>query len=76
MNKQVFVVYGSEDGILGVYTTLKRAWNRSVSYIQQCDDMKSTFEECKGKIDEFGVFTVYGTRYGSNAEINQFEINH
>lgn len=33
-NKIIFIVKGSEDGILGVYTNKKLAWNKSLEYIK------------------------------------------
>jgi hypothetical protein len=32
MNKKVYTVKGSEDGILGVYTSVIKAWRRAKEY--------------------------------------------
>ena len=38
MNKIVYVVTGSEDGILGVYGNKKGAYNKALWYVHQDDD--------------------------------------
>lgn len=32
--KKIFTVYGSEDGIIGVYSTFKRAYARAKAYVE------------------------------------------
>jgi len=39
--KKVFVVVGSNDGNLGVYTNVKRAYERVQEYFSSCDETPS-----------------------------------
>ena len=32
MNKKVYIVNGSEDGLIGIYTNIKRAYEASISW--------------------------------------------
>lgn len=35
VNKKVYIVFGSEDGNLGVYSTFKKAYGRAKEYLEQ-----------------------------------------
>ena len=70
--KKVYIVYGNHDGNIGVYTTLKAAYQRAVSYIESGDDeVMTTYEEVK---KSNGWVTVYSNG-STDASIQTFYLN-
>ena len=39
---RMFVVRGSEDGNLGIYSSVKKAYERAVLYMQDCGELESS----------------------------------
>ena len=46
-NKIVYVVMGSEDGILGVYGNKKGAYKEALRYVNQCDKIRNLISYAK-----------------------------
>jgi hypothetical protein len=70
--KKVFVVYGSEDGILGVFTNIKYAYERALDYIKGYNnnytpDISYNQVTKKFNVDNNSFVTIYRkeSSYGS-----------
>ena len=79
MDKIVYVVTGSEDGILGVYGNKKGAYNCGLRYVHQSDDLVkvvSYARVCKELKDVYN-YSVELCEYnsGTNATIHAVLFN-
>jgi hypothetical protein len=64
--KKIFIVRGSEDGNLGVYSNVKLAYERSCDYLDQCEEQPSlTYNQVCKEVKGWGC-TIYskGRNYG------------
>ena len=71
MSKIVYVVKGSEDGILGVFSNKKAAWETAVNYVEQIDKIEDK-SKIKKEFYKDGYANVYGidsNGYSNSAEI-------
>jgi len=74
MSKIVYVVKGSEDGILGVFSNKKAAWETAVNYVEQIDKIEDK-SKIKKEFYKDGYANVYGidsNGYSNSAEIIWF----
>lgn len=74
IDKNVYVVRGSEDGILGVYTNKKLAYENAVSYLTQ-NDKASDLTITKIKKDKDGQYTSKKIPATYQNVINVFKTN-
>ena len=48
-SKKVYTLHGSEDGIIGVFSSRKRAEKRGIEYVEKCDEIGGPAELDKDK---------------------------
>lgn len=74
--KKVYVVRGSEDGNLGVYSNFKRAYAEALSYSCNGDVSKANLTYSQA-LKNKNIVTIYDVneRYYGSAEINLFIMN-
>lgn len=73
--KKVFVLIGSHDGNIGVFTNVKNAYQSAVTYITNCDnEVATTYQQalkgCKG----WGC-TIESKSYNTQATIEVHYLN-
>ena len=56
LNKIVYVVTGSEDGILGAYGNKKGAYKEALRYVNQCDKIRNLISYAKVCKELKGVY--------------------
>ena len=73
--KKVYLVHGSEDGTLGIYSNVKNAYARAVGYRDEGDDSKveSYAKVCK-RLRLFGHADVVDSSYAAS-RIEMFYLN-
>jgi hypothetical protein len=60
MNKKVFIVRGSEDGNLGVYSNVKRAWARCERYLtQNGEQVEGSYAAARRAIADHGWYDAH-----------------
>ena len=62
MNKIVYVVTGSEDGILGVYGNKKGAYNKALWYVHQ-DDVYNYSIDIVDDYSHFGNASIHAVLF-------------
>ena len=72
--KAVYTVSGSNDGILGVYTNVKSAYEKCVDYIQQSCEVKTTYREALKGCKSWGCY-IESNDYYTSAMIQVFYLN-
>ena len=73
--KKVYLVHGSEDGTLGIYSNVKNAYARAVGYRDEGDDSKveSYAKVCK-RLRLFDNADVVDSNYATS-QIEMFYLN-
>lgn len=73
--KKVYLVHGSEDGTLGIYTNVKLAYAQAIAYGEWCDGRKveSYAKVCK-KLRESHYAYVVESSYATS-QIQMFYLN-
>lgn len=82
MDKKMFVVFGSEDGTIGVYSNMKLAYQKSLSYLLQnadvddihIDDKKLSYQNAVKQLSKYGLVEIV-TRDRTQATITRFWLN-
>lgn len=81
--KKVYVVFGSEDGDLGVYTNMKLAYEASLNYLCQngdiCEDEcyiegKASYSKACARLTKYRTVSI-AAHDGVIAMITQFDLN-
>ena len=84
MNKKMYIVKGSEDGNLGIYSNLKRAYEKAIKYTEHDEErnIKSYAKVCKEFNEhkdywswEVNVDENYYTNGCAGASIELFYVN-
>tara|TARA_R110002167_G_scaffold229259_1_gene434589 strand:+ start:172 stop:405 length:234 start_codon:yes stop_codon:yes gene_type:complete len=75
--KKVYLVHGSEDGVIGIYSNVKRAYERAIQYgdNEASDERKvdSYAKTCKA-LKELGFASVVESSY-AESNIEMFNLN-
>lgn len=78
--KTVYVVYGSEDGVLGVYSTPRKAWLRAFGYCNEhCQPMEAyhDLKRVLAESEDFDNVKFIVTAFEKHtAEITKFFLNN
>ena len=75
--KKVYLVHGSEDGTLGIYSNIKLAYAEAANYVNSGDEatVKSYDSTCKDiKASGYSEVVTYGQTY--SCTITQFYLNN
>lgn len=70
--KKVYIVKGSEDGNLGVYSTFKKAYERAKEYVSSQGTIKQSYQTALK--DSFRLHAIESPDFAT-ASIEQFYIN-
>lgn len=82
-DKKVYIVRGSEDGNLGVYSNMKRAYERAVRYISEKDANECELNRALGLINyqkcckHLGTYNTveWSDKHFSSVSITMFYLN-
>tara|TARA_R110002012_G_scaffold265567_1_gene448951 strand:- start:158 stop:388 length:231 start_codon:yes stop_codon:yes gene_type:complete len=75
--KKVYQVYGSEDGTLGIFSNIKKAYERAASYLNEGDEatVKSYAQSCKELKTKWSS-EVVSYKYEYSCTITKHILNH